>query len=52
MFKEGAEHQPIPDGKNWSYLTDEELAAKEENEPKKSDPRLADLAKYFDQTDE
>lgn len=52
VFKEGAEHQPIPGGKNWSYLTDEELAAKKENEPKKSDPRLANLAKYFDQTDE
>jgi len=52
VFKEGAEHHPITGGKNWSYTTDEELSAKEENEPKKSDPRLADLAKYFDQSDE
>ena len=52
VYSEDAEHQPIPGGKNWSYLTDEELLAKEENEHKKLDPRLADLAKYFDQTDE
>jgi uncharacterized protein len=52
VFKEDANHLPIAGGKNWSYLTEEELSVKEENEPKKSDPRLADLAKYFDQTDE
>jgi uncharacterized protein len=52
VFKDDAEHYALTGGKNWSYLTDEELSAKEENELKKSDPRLADLAKYFDQTDE
>lgn len=52
VFKEDASHHPHTGGKDWSYLTDEELSAKKENEPKKSDPRLADLAKYFDQTDE
>ena len=39
-------------GKDWSYTTDEELTDKQENDEPKLDPRLADLAKYFDQTDE
>ena len=52
VFKEDAEKSALNGGKNWSYSTDEELSAQEENEPKKLDPRLADLAKYFDQTDE
>ncbi|WP_019414401.1 DUF177 domain-containing protein [Paenisporosarcina sp. TG20] len=52
VFKENTENLPILGGKNWSYSTDEELSVKEENEHKKLDPRLADLAKYFDRTDE
>lgn len=49
VFKEDAN---TPEGGSfWSYATEEELAEKEASE-KKTDPRLADLAKYFDQTDD
>ncbi|MER1984650.1 MAG: YceD family protein [Solibacillus sp.] len=51
VFKEDTEGQVVG-GKNWSYTTDEDVElAKKLDEPK-LDPRLAALAKYFDQTDE
>lgn len=51
VFKENTEGQ-VQGGKGWNYSTDEDVEkAKEVDEPK-LDPRLADLAKYFDQTDE
>ena len=51
VFKENTEGQVLG-GKNWSYTTDEDVElAKKVDEPK-LDPRLAALAKYFDQTDE
>lgn len=51
VYKEDAQIiQPKNDA--WSYTTDEELAQQSEKDEKKVDPRLADLAKYFDQTDE
>ena len=51
VFKEDTEGQ-VQGGKGWAYSTDEDVEkAKEVDEPK-LDPRLADLAKYFDQTDE
>lgn len=50
VFKENTDGQ-VQGGKNWTYSTDDEKAEKENDEPK-LDPRLADLAKYFDQTDE
>ena len=51
VFKENTEGQ-VQGGKFWSYSTDEDVEkAKEVDEPK-LDPRLAALAKYFDQTDE
>lgn len=50
VFKENTEGQ-MQGGKNWTYSTDDEKLAKENDEPK-LDPRLAALAKYFDQTDE
>ena len=51
VFKENTEGQ-VQGGKGWSYSTDEDVEkAKEVDEPK-LDPRLAALAKYFDQTDE
>ncbi|AWE06566.1 hypothetical protein DCE79_03825 [Lysinibacillus sp. 2017] len=51
VFKENTEGQVLG-GKDWSYSTDEDVEkAKEVDEPK-LDPRLAALAKYFDQTDE
>ena len=50
VFKEDTEGQVLG-GKNWSYTTDEDVElAKKVDEPK-LDPRLAALAKYFDQTD-
>lgn len=49
VFKEDAD---TPEGGSfWSYATEEELAEKEAGE-QKTDPRLAELAKYFDQTDD
>ncbi|KGR92176.1 metal-binding protein [Ureibacillus massiliensis 4400831 = CIP 108448 = CCUG 49529] len=51
VFKEGSEGQ-VQGGKNWSYSTDEDIARQKENDEQKVDPRLANLAKYFDQTDE
>ncbi|MGM0897636.1 MAG: YceD family protein [Bacillota bacterium] len=52
VFKEDSEKTVIKGGNDWSYLTDEEVQAEKEEAQSKPDPRLADLAKYFDQTDE
>lgn len=50
VFKEGTEGT-VQGGKDWSYSTDEEVSQTVNDEPK-VDPRLAELAKFFDQTDE
>lgn len=50
VFKEGTEGT-IKGGKDWSYFTDEEYSQKTIDEPK-VDPRLAGLAKFFDQKDD
>lgn len=49
VYSEEAEDMKQAEGKGWSYTTDEELEAKrlEESEGK-VDPRLADLAKFFE----
>ncbi|SOB92318.1 uncharacterized protein SAMN05880501_101479 [Ureibacillus xyleni] len=51
VFKENTEGQ-VQGGKGWSYSTEDDVARQNENDEPKVDPRLADLAKYFDQTDE
>ena len=51
VFKENSEGQ-VTGGKNWSYSTDEDVVASSKDDEPKLDPRLAALAKYFDQTDE
>lgn len=51
VFKEDTEGQ-VRGGKNWSYSTDDDIELARKNDEPKLDPRLADLAKYFDQTDE
>ena len=51
VFKENTEGQ-VRGGKDWSYSTDEDIALARKNDERKLDPRLAALAKYFDQTDE
>ena len=51
VFKENTEGQ-MQGGKNWSYLTEDDIARQAEEDEPKLDPRLAALAKYFDQTDE
>lgn len=51
VFKEGSEERSR-EGKGWTYQTDEEQLLLEKNDEPKVDPRLADLAKFFDQTDE
>jgi uncharacterized protein len=51
VFKENTEGQ-VQSGKNWSYSTDEDVEIAKKSDEPKLDPRLADLAKYFDQTDE
>ncbi|MEK4424317.1 YceD family protein [Solibacillus sp. FSL K6-1523] len=50
VFKENTEGQ-VQSGKNWSYSTDEEVELANKVDEPKLDPRLAALAKYFDQTD-
>jgi len=52
VFKEGSDQFRHEGGKDWSYTTDEELTDKQKNDEPKLDPRLANLAKYFDRTDE
>lgn len=52
VFKEDADEVVITGGENWSYSTDEQVEAEKEEAQPKPDPRLADLAKYFDQSDE
>jgi uncharacterized protein len=52
VFKEGAEKPAPKNNADWSYLTEDELLSQKEKDAKKTDPRLAALAKYFDQTDE
>ena len=52
VFKDDADQAVIKGGKDWSYSTDEQVEAEKEAAPPKPDPRLADLAKYFDQSDE
>ena len=39
-------------GKDWSYTTEEDAQIADKTDEPKLDPRLAALAKYFDQTDE
>lgn len=51
VFKEDADQNKPEGGNGWSYATEEELKEKEAGE-QKTDPRLAELAKYFDQTDD
>ncbi|RHW39749.1 hypothetical protein D1B33_02550 [Lysinibacillus yapensis] len=51
VFKENTEGT-VEGGKGWSYSTEDDVARQNENDEPKVDPRLADLAKYFDQTDE
>lgn len=51
VFKEDTEGQ-MQGGKNWSYLTEEDVERQLKEDEPKLDPRLAALAKYFDQTDE
>jgi uncharacterized protein len=52
VFKEGVEKPAPPNNADWSYLTEDEFLSQKEKDTQKTDPRLAALAKYFDQTDE
>jgi uncharacterized protein len=52
VFKEDSEKNVITGGKDWAYSTDEQAKVEQEEAQPKPDPRLADLAKYFDQSDE
>ena len=52
VYKEGADQFKHEGGAGWSYTTDEDLEEELEDDQPKLDPRLAELAKYFDQTDE
>ena len=51
VFKENTDGQVLG-GKDWSYSTDEDVELANKVDEPKLDPRLAALAKYFDQTDE
>ncbi|GEL04238.1 YceD family protein [Rummeliibacillus stabekisii] len=52
VFKEDAENPKSKNNDAWSYLTEDEFLSQKEKDAQKTDPRLAALAKYFDQTDE
>ncbi|TQR17832.1 YceD family protein [Psychrobacillus vulpis] len=52
VFKEGADQFKHEGGSGWTYTTDDDLNDLQEDDQPKLDPRLAELAKYFDQTDE
>ena len=52
VYSEQAEEKALYGGKDWSYTTEEEVEIAKKNDEPKSDPRLAALAKYFDQTDD
>lgn len=49
VYKEDPENV-LESGKGWSYSTEE--TSQQKSDEKKVDPRLAGLAKFFDQTDE
>lgn len=51
VFKENTEGQ-VKGGTFWNYSTEDDVARQNESDEPKMDPRLADLAKFFDQTDE
>lgn len=51
VFKDNSERRER-DGKGWTYKTDDQLVLQKQNDEPKVDPRLADLAKFLDQTDE
>ena len=46
---EAREQDEMPSGKNWEVMTEEQAHEVEQEEEKKVDPRLADLAKLLDQ---
>ncbi|WP_088005783.1 YceD family protein [Indiicoccus explosivorum] len=52
VFREGADDVVIEGGADWSYKTEDQLREEAENEKPKTDPRLAGLAKFFDQSEE
>ncbi|MGE7621940.1 YceD family protein [Viridibacillus sp. NPDC096237] len=52
VYKEDATIPAPKNNSDWSFSTEDELAYRKQNDTKKIDPRLANLAKYFDQTDE
>ncbi len=51
VYKEDAQILE-PKNDHWSVMSEEEFDRQKQNDEQKVDPRLADLAKFFDQTDE
>ncbi|WP_064093813.1 YceD family protein [Rossellomorea aquimaris] len=49
ISNEAREQDEMPSGKNWEVMTEEQAYQVEEEEQKKVDPRLADLAKLLDE---
>lgn len=50
VFSEGAkDDENLPSGNEWEVVTEEQVKQDEENKEKKVDPRLAGLAKFFDE---
>jgi uncharacterized protein len=49
VFSEEDLEEELPSGKHWEMLTEEQARQQVELEEKKPDPRLADLAKFFNQ---
>ena len=52
VFSEEAREMNEAEGKDWSFATEETYNARLQQEKPKVDPRLADLANFFDKKDE
>ncbi|MFD1204047.1 YceD family protein [Sporosarcina contaminans] len=48
VFSEKAKEMTKAEGKGWSYTTDEEYNAQQQEKGQKVDPRLSKLANFFD----
>ncbi|MED1202183.1 YceD family protein [Heyndrickxia acidicola] len=49
VFSKQADDDHMPSGKDWEVLTEDQVKREEAEGEKKIDPRLAELAKFFDE---
>ncbi|MEI5906060.1 YceD family protein [Bacillus spongiae] len=48
VFSDKVVEEELPSGRNWNLVVDENITTPSSSSEKKVDPRLADLAKFFD----